>query len=291
MKDQKKPELTIGMPVHNGESHISKSLECLARQTYGNFKVIVFENQSTDNTLEIIKVFCEKDKRFSVIPSKSFLSALDNFKRAFKHISKDTDFFALRAHDDYSSDSYMEILCETLIEHPNKDLSVSSVKFVNSHGNKDALINASILEDRLWTTFKRPFSRIQFPASWIYGVYRSNSIDKIFETLEYYPNAWAGDRLVVLNYLFDRKLIFAPKAIFRCTLGSDSYSLYSEKSLSSKIKARIRYFQFVWSCRSRLDINSFYAYSAFFALCFKTSARDTNHTFETILKSYFRTKK
>ena len=125
------------------------------------------------------------------------MSALDNFKRAFNHIFKDTDYFSLRAHDDYSSDNYIEILCETLIEHSEKDLSVTSVEFFHSHGLKNAHINTSILEGALWITFKRPFKKIQFPASWIYGVYRSSSIDKIFKTLEYYPNAWAADRLVV----------------------------------------------------------------------------------------------
>jgi len=45
--------ITIGVPVYNGADLIEESLACLARQSFGDFKALIFDNASTDGTSEI----------------------------------------------------------------------------------------------------------------------------------------------------------------------------------------------------------------------------------------------
>ena len=40
--------ITIGVPVYNGADLLDESLACLARQTFRDFKVLIFDNASTD---------------------------------------------------------------------------------------------------------------------------------------------------------------------------------------------------------------------------------------------------
>ena len=48
------------MPVYNGEKYLQETLECVTRQTFKNFELIILDNQSNDSSSEIIKSFQEK---------------------------------------------------------------------------------------------------------------------------------------------------------------------------------------------------------------------------------------
>lgn len=160
----------------------------------------------------------------------------DIFLRACQQVLDRGDLFALRAYDDFSPTDYFDHLTNALIEHPNKALATSSVQlFEDSDGSGDAIepkelaVDVQILSQENWGTFKHPFKRIVFPASWFYGSYRSSSSQIIFDALHNYPNMWAGDRLIVKSYLFAHKLAFVSEATFFCRSGSASYENYSEK--------------------------------------------------------------
>ncbi len=292
------PLLTIGVPVHNGENHIIECLENLANQNHQNFEVLVFENKSTDDTEQMVRDFCEKDTRFILYSSPEFLSMFDNFLRAFKGASNRGDFFALRAYDDFSSADYFDLLTKALIEQPTKALATSSVQmFEHSDGfgkaiePKELAVDVQILLPENWGAFDRPFKRIVFPASWFYGVYRSSSSQTIFDALRNYPNMWAGDRLIVLCYLFAQKLAFVSAATFFCRSGSASYENYTEKGVARKIRARTRYFKNIWPHHVALRKKGDFSSWAYFMLCYKTSASDTTYSIENIIKSVLRIKK
>jgi len=60
------PSVAIIIPARNEEKYITTTLESLVSQKYpGNFKIIVINDNSTDNTLEVIKKV--KDKSITVI--------------------------------------------------------------------------------------------------------------------------------------------------------------------------------------------------------------------------------
>jgi len=50
-----KPEISVIIPVHNGEKTLSKSLNSVLNQTIEDYEVIVVDNNSSDKTKEIIK--------------------------------------------------------------------------------------------------------------------------------------------------------------------------------------------------------------------------------------------
>jgi glycosyltransferase involved in cell wall biosynthesis len=50
---QKKPRVSIGMPVYNGEKFIRQSIESILSQTYEDFELIISDNASNDQTKRI----------------------------------------------------------------------------------------------------------------------------------------------------------------------------------------------------------------------------------------------
>jgi glycosyltransferase involved in cell wall biosynthesis len=57
------PRLSMGLPVRNGEPHITQSIEALLGQSYSDFELIITDNASTDATEEICRGYAKGDSR------------------------------------------------------------------------------------------------------------------------------------------------------------------------------------------------------------------------------------
>lgn len=55
------------IPVHNGQKYIRESIDSCLNQTYKNIEIIVVDDESTDNTLDILREYGNKIK---IIPVK-----------------------------------------------------------------------------------------------------------------------------------------------------------------------------------------------------------------------------
>lgn len=67
------PEVSVIIPVYNGEKTLRKCLNSILGQAYENYEVIVVDNNSSDNTKEIIREFQKNNKKIKYIfePKKS----------------------------------------------------------------------------------------------------------------------------------------------------------------------------------------------------------------------------
>ncbi len=62
-----KPQITVLTIVYNGELHIQEAIDSIRNQTYTDFEYIVVDNNSTDDTPEILEYYAKRDKRIRVI--------------------------------------------------------------------------------------------------------------------------------------------------------------------------------------------------------------------------------
>jgi len=51
----RRPLVSILMNCYNGEKYVEKSIESVLKQTYDNFEIVFWDNNSTDKTAEIVK--------------------------------------------------------------------------------------------------------------------------------------------------------------------------------------------------------------------------------------------
>ena len=68
-------KVSIVVPVYNAEKYLDKAIPALLNQTYDNIEVILVENGSTDNSLDICKRFADSDARIRVIDTKENIGA------------------------------------------------------------------------------------------------------------------------------------------------------------------------------------------------------------------------
>lgn len=63
-----KPLVTVFIPVYNCENYIKDCLDSIVNQTYKNLEILLIDDGSSDNSLNIIKEY--KDKRIRIIQNK-----------------------------------------------------------------------------------------------------------------------------------------------------------------------------------------------------------------------------
>jgi len=55
-----KPKLSIVIPIYNGQRTVRDTMESLKKQTFNDFEIIVVDDGSKDNTLNIVKKYADK---------------------------------------------------------------------------------------------------------------------------------------------------------------------------------------------------------------------------------------
>jgi len=61
--ETRKPRVSVGLPVYNGEKFISEALDSIIAQSFEDLELIISSNASTDGTDEICRAYVARDKR------------------------------------------------------------------------------------------------------------------------------------------------------------------------------------------------------------------------------------
>ena len=62
--------ISIVLPVYNGAAYMADSVESILNQTYQNWELIIVNDCSTDDTLEIARAYQKKDTRIRVVSNE-----------------------------------------------------------------------------------------------------------------------------------------------------------------------------------------------------------------------------
>jgi len=104
----------ILLPTYNGESYIEEQINSLLNQTYSNFKILIRDDGSTDQTNEIIHKISKKDSRIVInIDEKENLGLVGNIN-CLLGIS-DADYIMFCDQDDVWFVNKVEVLLNELL--------------------------------------------------------------------------------------------------------------------------------------------------------------------------------
>lgn len=124
--------IDILMPTYNGEKYISEQIDSILNQTYQNFRLIISDDTSTDNTCEILKKYSEKDNRIVLYLQPSNLGVVKNIEFLFNKV--ESKYYMLADQDDYWLPEKVEKSFETLVKN-NADLVFGDLEVVDENLN------------------------------------------------------------------------------------------------------------------------------------------------------------
>jgi glycosyltransferase involved in cell wall biosynthesis len=98
---------SIVVPLYNKERSVSRAIESVLEQNYANFELIIVNDGSTDNSLDVIKKV--KDERIKIINKKNGgVSSARNVGIE----NANTDWICFLDADDYWKPNHLEIIAE-----------------------------------------------------------------------------------------------------------------------------------------------------------------------------------
>lgn len=75
------PLVSIITPSYNASKFIEETLESILKQTYSNWELIIIDDCSTDNSIEILQPYIEQDSRIKVLLNETNLGAASSRNR------------------------------------------------------------------------------------------------------------------------------------------------------------------------------------------------------------------
>lgn len=139
--------ISIIMPVYNAEKYLNRSIESIMNQTYNNIEIILVNDGSTDNSLEICTNYQEKDNRIKLINQEN---KGVSFARN-KGIDESTgDYIMFIDSDDYIEKNMIEDMVEKIIED-DIDLIISGIKMSYIKNGQVIQEEKYQLKDKMYT--------------------------------------------------------------------------------------------------------------------------------------------
>jgi len=131
-REDRVPQVSIGMPVYNDERFIRDALDSLLGQTFTDFELIVSDNASTDRTPEICQEYVAKDRRIRYIRQLQNKGQSGNFNLLFQEARG--EYFMWAASDDRWDKRFIQTLLDTLISDDRYVTAFCPYSFMDEDG-------------------------------------------------------------------------------------------------------------------------------------------------------------
>ena len=131
-------KVSIILPVYNGEMYIARTIDSIIEQNYNNFELIVINNNSMDNTLNIINEYTKMDNRILCINSENTLNMAENWNNWMKY--GDGLYTSMIHADDYYHQNFLSE-CVKYMESNNYDYIVTDANLVDENENVFQILN------------------------------------------------------------------------------------------------------------------------------------------------------
>ena len=135
-------KVSIIIPVHNSSKYITECLNSVINQTYKNLEIIVIDDKSTDNSIELIKSI--KDKRIKLIELKTNSGAAIARNKGIK--ASTGDYICFLDSDDYW---YLEKIEKQLKFIKDKAFIYSEYLYLNNNKTHIARVPRSLTYEEL----------------------------------------------------------------------------------------------------------------------------------------------
>ena len=156
-----KPNISVVVPVYNVERYLTRCLDSIFNQHFsGTFEVIAVEDASTDNSLQLLKHYQEKEPRLKII--KHGVNKKLSIARATGMKAAAGDYIMHVDSDDWLLPGAFEALYKSCIE-TNADVVVFNHVRENNEGKRTSV---NSIKSQLLTTDKLRVQQHFLGAPW-----------------------------------------------------------------------------------------------------------------------------
>jgi glycosyltransferase involved in cell wall biosynthesis len=126
------PLVSVILPVYNSDKYLSDAIHSILAQTYNNFELIIINDHSTDQSMELVRTFSEKDSRIRVIQNPENIGISKSLNKGLE-ISKGV-YIARMDADDISFPDRLEKQVNYLQKSPEVGVLSAGLIIINEFG-------------------------------------------------------------------------------------------------------------------------------------------------------------
>jgi glycosyltransferase involved in cell wall biosynthesis len=245
------PQLSIGLPVYNGERYLPRTFECLRAQTFDDYELIISDNASTDRTEEICREYAAGDPRVRYSKRHKNVGASRNYNFVFRQSS--APIFKWVAADDEMAPTLVERCMEALAAAPDAVAAYTLAQHIDDDSVPVDTCAGTPLQHVDWDS--TPSGRFRqlleifrkdggasAPMFW-YGVIRRNALKKTRMMGGYF----SSDLVLLSELMLQGRFIEVPECLLSIRIHPESSSWAGtwtpesiQQHLDPKVKGRVR---------------------------------------------------
>ena len=134
--------ITIILPVYNSIKYIKECLDSISKQTFTDWRLLIFDDGSTDGTLEYLENWIKNEDR--AILYKRNQSYISNLNEGID--LSDTKYIARMDADDIMYPERLQTQLDFMEAHTDIDLVCSSVECIKEDGSSNGYFGAFFSE-------------------------------------------------------------------------------------------------------------------------------------------------
>src|SRR4051794_34783836 len=123
-------DVTVGIPTRNRAGLLREAIESVLAQSHRNFRLVVSDNASVDDTADVVRSF--RDPRIVYSPVRTNVGRAANFNRLVA--LADTEFVVLLGDDDKLRPDHLARTLEALEGHPRAGVVHTGFSLIDEAG-------------------------------------------------------------------------------------------------------------------------------------------------------------
>jgi glycosyltransferase involved in cell wall biosynthesis len=172
------PRVSVIVPNYNHSKYLHQRLDSIFNQTYQDFEVILLDDCSTDNSVEILSEYAANSKVSHFVVNKK--NSGSTFRQWGKGVElAKGEFIWIAESDDMAEPNFLESVLSVFLNYPNVGITYSQSQIINE---KNDLVDS-------WRNQTRSFINNPWEADFI--MYGKDIIEKYLITQNIIPNASA----------------------------------------------------------------------------------------------------
>lgn len=125
------------MPCYNAARFIAQSIESVQAQTFTDWELLITDDYSSDNSVDIVKQYCAKDKRINLLESKEHHGIAETRNMSIQRAKG--RFIAFLDSDDVWKSDKLEKQIGYMFEH-GVAFTYSSYEVIDEQGNLKKMV-------------------------------------------------------------------------------------------------------------------------------------------------------
>ena len=123
---------SVIIPCYNRGNYLGKAIDSVLAQSYKNFEIVIVDNGSSDNSIEVAETYAKKYKNITLIKNKINIIAF-SLNKGLK-AAKGKYYAQLDSDDEYAPDC-LKNMVEFLESHPKSCVAVSYYQLIDEKSN------------------------------------------------------------------------------------------------------------------------------------------------------------